>query len=196
MACSTRTGRGGGTPDPALLTHAARRLDAAGVAGFGASAWLPRAKESKYREARRASDRCGIKALATHPEIGRPVAEMPPEFREWFHPVRRRWLSHALSLRRRFNRDSGRTARQGGRLFRPELVNTAGQMRRRDFTLGLQMASAVGAVRAQEPTTQHRIAVIATPPVARIDDPTIPRLSRHFSKRRRLGDVEGRSLQF
>ena len=28
--------------------------------------------------------RQGIKALATHPEIGRPVEEMAPEFREWF----------------------------------------------------------------------------------------------------------------
>jgi plasmid stabilization system protein ParE len=27
--------------------------------------------------------RQGVKALAKHPEIGRPVEEMPPEFREW-----------------------------------------------------------------------------------------------------------------
>jgi plasmid stabilization system protein ParE len=27
--------------------------------------------------------RQGIKALGKHPEIGRPVEEMPPEFREW-----------------------------------------------------------------------------------------------------------------
>lgn len=27
--------------------------------------------------------RQGIKALAKHPEIGRPVEELPPEFREW-----------------------------------------------------------------------------------------------------------------
>ncbi len=35
--------------------------------------------------ARRAvrSIRQGIKALGTHPEIGRPVEDMPPEFREW-----------------------------------------------------------------------------------------------------------------
>ena len=30
--------------------------------------------------------RQGVKALATHPEIGRPVDEMQPEFREWFVP--------------------------------------------------------------------------------------------------------------
>jgi plasmid stabilization system protein ParE len=27
--------------------------------------------------------RQSVKALTTHPEIGRPVDEMPPEFREW-----------------------------------------------------------------------------------------------------------------
>jgi plasmid stabilization system protein ParE len=27
--------------------------------------------------------RQGVKALAKHPAIGRPVDEMPPEFREW-----------------------------------------------------------------------------------------------------------------
>ena len=27
--------------------------------------------------------RQGVKALAKHPEIGRPVDELPPEFREW-----------------------------------------------------------------------------------------------------------------
>jgi plasmid stabilization system protein ParE len=27
--------------------------------------------------------RQGVEALGTHPEIGRPVEDMPPEFREW-----------------------------------------------------------------------------------------------------------------
>ena len=27
--------------------------------------------------------RQGVKALAKHPEVGRPVEELPPEFREW-----------------------------------------------------------------------------------------------------------------
>jgi plasmid stabilization system protein ParE len=30
-----------------------------------------------------AAIRTGVKVLAKHPEIGRPVEEMPPEFREW-----------------------------------------------------------------------------------------------------------------
>lgn len=28
--------------------------------------------------------RQGVKTLGTHPEIGRPIEEMAPEFREWF----------------------------------------------------------------------------------------------------------------
>ena len=30
--------------------------------------------------------RQGVKALGAHPEIGRPVEDMAPEFREWFIP--------------------------------------------------------------------------------------------------------------
>jgi plasmid stabilization system protein ParE len=30
--------------------------------------------------------RQSVKALATHPEIGRPVDDLPHEFREWFVP--------------------------------------------------------------------------------------------------------------
>ncbi len=28
--------------------------------------------------------RQGVKTLAAHPEIGRPAADLPPEFRDWF----------------------------------------------------------------------------------------------------------------
>lgn len=41
----------------------------------------------KNRKAARRAVRAirqGVKALAAHPEIGRPIEEMPPEFREWF----------------------------------------------------------------------------------------------------------------
>lgn len=41
----------------------------------------------KNRKAARKAVRAirqGVKALAAHPEIGRPIEEMPPEFREWF----------------------------------------------------------------------------------------------------------------
>ena len=41
----------------------------------------------KNRKAARRAVRAirqGVKALAAHPEIGRLIEEMPPEFREWF----------------------------------------------------------------------------------------------------------------
>ena len=44
---------------------------------------------SKNRDAARRAVRAireGVKALGAHPEIGRPVEEMPPEFREWLVP--------------------------------------------------------------------------------------------------------------
>lgn len=41
----------------------------------------------KNRAAARSAVRAirqGVKTLGTHPEIGRPIEEMAPEFREWF----------------------------------------------------------------------------------------------------------------
>ena len=67
-------------------------------------------------------------------------------------------------------------------------------MRRRDFTAGLLLGTAVGTVRARVPTKQHRIAIITTQPVATIDDPTIPVFRAFFEGLRRLGDVEGPNL--
>jgi plasmid stabilization system protein ParE len=59
--------------------------------------WLPTAVRDvqrlhdflapKNRDATRRAVRAirqGVKALEAHPEIGRPVEDMPPEFREWF----------------------------------------------------------------------------------------------------------------
>jgi len=67
-------------------------------------------------------------------------------------------------------------------------------MRRRDFTAGLLLASATG-VRAQEQAKQHRIAVvIASGPVARLDDPTSHAWHAFWQELRRLGDVEGQNL--
>jgi putative tryptophan/tyrosine transport system substrate-binding protein len=67
-------------------------------------------------------------------------------------------------------------------------------VRRRDLTLGLLLATAVGTARAQVSTKQHRIAIITTQPVANIDDPTIPVFGAFFEELRRLGDVEGPNL--
>jgi putative ABC transport system substrate-binding protein len=66
-------------------------------------------------------------------------------------------------------------------------------MRRRDFAIGLLLASTTGAL-AQEPAKQHRIAIITTQPAANIDDPTIPVFRAFFEELRRLGDVEGPNL--
>jgi putative ABC transport system substrate-binding protein len=73
-------------------------------------------------------------------------------------------------------------------------------MRRRDFTIGLLLAAAVGTVRAQEPAKQHRIAiVIPAGPVAFISETGSDTLSRRlyqavFEELRRLGDIEGQNL--
>ena len=67
-------------------------------------------------------------------------------------------------------------------------------MRRRNFTIGLLLASATG-VLAQEPAKQHRIAiVIASGPVARINDPASHAWQAFWEELRRLGDVEGQNL--
>jgi putative tryptophan/tyrosine transport system substrate-binding protein len=66
-------------------------------------------------------------------------------------------------------------------------------MRRRNFTIGLLLATATRSVRAQEPA-KHRIAVIAAGPVARIHDPGIPLFRVFLEELRRLGDVEGQNL--
>jgi putative ABC transport system substrate-binding protein len=66
-------------------------------------------------------------------------------------------------------------------------------MRRRDFAIGVLLASATG-VWAQERAKQHRIAIIAAGPVARIHDPGIRFFQAFFEELRQLGDVEGENL--
>jgi hypothetical protein len=67
-------------------------------------------------------------------------------------------------------------------------------MRRRDFAIGLLLASAAQSVRAQQPAKQHRIAiVISTGPVARINDPASRYWQAFWDELRRLGDVEGQT---
>jgi hypothetical protein len=77
------------------------------------------------------------------------------------------------------------TARDGRRGYR---------VRRRDFTIGLLLASASRWVRAQQSAKQHRIAIILAGPVARIHDPGVRLLRAFFGELRRLGDVEGQNL--
>jgi putative ABC transport system substrate-binding protein len=67
-------------------------------------------------------------------------------------------------------------------------------MRRRDFAIGLLLASATGA-RAQEQAKQHRTAiVIASGPIARINDPASRAWQAFWAELRRLGNVEGQNL--
>jgi plasmid stabilization system protein ParE len=47
----------------------------------------PKSRDSAKRAVK--AIRQGIKALGKHPQIGRPVEEMPPEFREWVIPFGR-----------------------------------------------------------------------------------------------------------
>jgi putative tryptophan/tyrosine transport system substrate-binding protein len=68
-------------------------------------------------------------------------------------------------------------------------------MRRRVFTIGLLLAAIAQSSWAQEPTKQHRIAiVIASGPVTRLDDPTSTPWRAFWEELRRLGDVEGQTL--
>jgi putative tryptophan/tyrosine transport system substrate-binding protein len=68
-------------------------------------------------------------------------------------------------------------------------------MRRRDFTIGLFLATAARTARAQQPARQHRIAiVVSTGPVARISDQGVGPWQAFFAELRRLGDVEGQNL--
>src|SRR5580704_5639838 len=63
---------------------------------------------------------------------------------------------------------------------------------RRDFTIGLLLAGIAGSVRGQEQAKQHRIAIIASRPVALIDGS--PVFGAFFAELSRLGDVEGQNL--
>jgi putative ABC transport system substrate-binding protein len=68
-------------------------------------------------------------------------------------------------------------------------------VRRRDFTMGLLLAGAARSVRAQQPAKHRRIAiVIASAPVARIDDPGSHAWQAFWEELRQLGDVEGQNL--
>jgi putative ABC transport system substrate-binding protein len=68
-------------------------------------------------------------------------------------------------------------------------------MRRRDFTIGLLLATAARTARAQERAKQHRIAIVITAgPVAGINDPASPPWLAFWEELRRLGDVEGEDL--
>jgi putative ABC transport system substrate-binding protein len=67
-------------------------------------------------------------------------------------------------------------------------------MRRRDFTIGFLLVASAQPARAQERAKQHRIAIIAAGPVARIHDPRARAFRAFFEELGGLGDVEGQNL--
>ena len=68
-------------------------------------------------------------------------------------------------------------------------------MRRRYFTIGLLLAAAAQSAQTQERAKQHRIAiVIASGPVARINDPASHAWQAFWDELRGLGDIEGQNL--
>ena len=68
-------------------------------------------------------------------------------------------------------------------------------MKRRDFAIGLLLASAARTVRAQETAKQHRIAIVRPAgSVALISETGIHFYKEFFKELRHLGDVEGQNL--
>jgi putative tryptophan/tyrosine transport system substrate-binding protein len=68
-------------------------------------------------------------------------------------------------------------------------------VRRRDFTIGLLLATAAQSLPAQERAKHHRIAiVIASGPATRVDDPASRYWRAFWEELRGLGDVEGQNL--
>ncbi len=62
---------------PRLIWSQPALLDVARLHAF----LVPKSREAAQRAVK--AIRHGVKALAKHPESGRPVDELPPEFREW-----------------------------------------------------------------------------------------------------------------
>src|SRR5271167_85159 len=68
-------------------------------------------------------------------------------------------------------------------------------MRRRDFAIGLLLATAAQSAKAQEGAKQHRIAIVRPAgSVSLINDTGISFYQAFFLELRRLGDVEGQNL--
>jgi plasmid stabilization system protein ParE/predicted transcriptional regulator len=86
MARTARSRRGCGTALAAQLGCGAHHLDPTGIADLARlHAFLaPKNRAAASRAIR--TIRQGVKALATHPDMGRPAEGMAPHFREWFIP--------------------------------------------------------------------------------------------------------------
>jgi putative ABC transport system substrate-binding protein len=67
-------------------------------------------------------------------------------------------------------------------------------MRRRDFTMGLLLASAAQSVRAQQAAKRRIAIVVSAGPAARVNDPASRYWQAFWEGLRRLGEVEGKNL--
>ena len=85
-----------------LLLNVAIEVVATRPIGCRSSLCLSRSPKSRDA-AKRAMKaiRQGVKALSKHPEIGRPVEEFPPEFREWVIEFGNGRLCRHVPLRRK-----------------------------------------------------------------------------------------------
>jgi plasmid stabilization system protein ParE len=66
-----------------LLLNAEPEVVASSAARCGTPLRVFCSQERRRRRARCQGFRQGVKALGTHPQIGRPIEELPPQFREW-----------------------------------------------------------------------------------------------------------------
>jgi len=67
-------------------------------------------------------------------------------------------------------------------------------MRRRDFTIGLLLATATHSVPAHEQAKQNRLAIVEAGSATGIDDPGSRLWQPFWKELRRLGDVGGQNL--
>ena len=106
---------------PRLRWSQAALLDVARLHGFLA----PKSRDAAKRSIK--AIRQGVKALGKHPEIGRPIEELPLEFREWVIEFVSGAYIALVSLRREGDRDIGGAACAGsGVLMRTALVRLRG----------------------------------------------------------------------
>jgi hypothetical protein len=84
VALSVGSRRRDRAPDPAHLTDDVRHLDTCGIGGSHASPCFPHAEKPRSCTKCNPGDPPRRRSLRTHPELGRPIKEMPPQLRERF----------------------------------------------------------------------------------------------------------------
>ena len=88
-----------------------------GSIGRRPSPLLSRTQEPGCRQACGQGDPAGSNLLGKHPEVGRPVEELPPEFREWVIDFGAWSLCRPVPLRRETDCDPGGPPRTRSRIL-------------------------------------------------------------------------------